>query len=128
MAPAEAENYKQVAESVMRECIINLARIKETVSQAIADRAPSQGLDSVPSLVRGIKAGLLMLNKTRALDVVDDAGRRLLVQEREVIHRHGPRRERDQHDPRDHHHGQGSPSCQCCSTPTSTSPAPPVRR
>lgn len=74
LAPDDAADYQQVAESVMRECIINLARIKETVGQSLADQAPSQGLDSIPSLVRGIKAGLLMLNKTRAMEVVDRVG------------------------------------------------------
>ncbi len=74
LPPAEAADYKQVAESVMRECIINLARIKETVSQSMANQAPSHGLDSIPSLIRGIKAGLLMMNKTRAMDVVERIG------------------------------------------------------
>jgi chemosensory pili system protein ChpA (sensor histidine kinase/response regulator) len=74
LSPQDAADYQQVAESVMRECIINLARIKETVSQSLASQAPSQGLDSVPSLVRGIKAGLLMLNKTRAMEVVERVG------------------------------------------------------
>lgn len=75
LSPDDAADYQQVAESVMRECIINLARIKETVSQSLTDQAPSQGLDSIPSLVRGIKAGLLMLNKTRAMEVVERIGR-----------------------------------------------------
>jgi chemosensory pili system protein ChpA (sensor histidine kinase/response regulator) len=75
LPPQEAADYQAVAESVMRECIINLARIKETVGQSLASQAPSQGLDSVPSLVRGIKAGLLMLNKTRAMEIVDRIGR-----------------------------------------------------
>jgi len=74
LSPQDAADYQQVAESVMRECIINLARIKETVGQSLASQAPSQGLDSVPSLVRGIKAGLLMLNKSRAMEVVDRVG------------------------------------------------------
>jgi chemosensory pili system protein ChpA (sensor histidine kinase/response regulator) len=74
LPPQEAADYQQVAESVMRECIINLARIKETVGQSLTQKAPSQGLDSVPSLVRGIKAGLLMLNKTRAMEIVDRIG------------------------------------------------------
>ena len=74
LPPHEAADYQQVAESVMRECIINLARIKETVGQSLAQQAPSQGLDSVPSLIRGIKAGLLMLNKTRAMEIVDRIG------------------------------------------------------
>ncbi len=74
MAPQEEADYRRVAESVMRECIINLARIKETISQSLTSGAPSQGLDSLPSLIRGIKAGLLMLDKTRAMEVVERIG------------------------------------------------------
>ena len=58
----------------MRECIINLARIKETISQSLTSEVPSQGLDSLPSLIRGIKAGLMMLNKSRAMEVVERVG------------------------------------------------------
>ncbi len=73
--PTDADaNYKDVAEAVMRESIINLARIKETFSQSLGSSGPAQGLDSVPGLLRGIKAGLMMLNKTRAMDVVDRVG------------------------------------------------------
>jgi chemosensory pili system protein ChpA (sensor histidine kinase/response regulator) len=75
LPPQEAADYQQVAESVMRECIINLARIKETVGQSLDSQAPSQGLDSIPSLISGIKAGLMMLNKSRAMEVVDRVGR-----------------------------------------------------
>ncbi len=71
----ENADYRQVAEAVMRESIINLARIKETFSQSLASGRDSKGLDSVPALIRGIKAGLLMLNKTRAMEVVDRVGR-----------------------------------------------------
>ena len=79
LPPQEAANYRQVAESVMRECIINLARIKETVGQSLTSQVPSQGLDSIPSLIRGIKAGLMMLNKTRAMEVVDRVGRLIML-------------------------------------------------
>ena len=79
MSPQDAADYQQVAESVMRECIINLARIKETIGQSIASQAPSQGLDSVPSLVRGIRAGLLMLNTTRAMDVMERIGKLIVL-------------------------------------------------
>ena len=79
MDAGEAADYQQVAESVMRECIINLARIKETVGQSLATQAPSQGLDSVPTLVRGIKAGLLMLNKTRAMDIIERVGNLIML-------------------------------------------------
>ncbi len=74
MPVQEAADYQQVAESVMRECIINLARIKETISQSLTSEVPSQGLDSLPSLIRGIKAGLMMLNKSRAMGVVEGVG------------------------------------------------------
>ncbi len=74
LPPQEDADYRQVAEAVMRESIINLARIKETISQSIATGGDSQGLDSVPALIRGIKAGLMMLNKTRAMEVVDRVG------------------------------------------------------
>ncbi|MEX2123570.1 MAG: Hpt domain-containing protein [Woeseia sp.] len=78
--PADYDaEYKQVAEAVMRESIINLARIKETFSQSLANGGVSQGVDSVPSLFRGIKAGLLMLNKPRAMDVVDRIGKMMML-------------------------------------------------
>ena len=73
--PAEEDaDYRGVAEAVMRESIINLARIKETFSQSMASAGSSQGLDSIPALIGGIKAGLLMLNKTRAMEVVERIG------------------------------------------------------
>ncbi|NNF41050.1 MAG: hypothetical protein HKN64_06700, partial [Woeseiaceae bacterium] len=70
----DQEELRQVSESVMRECIINLARIKETITQSLSSEASAHGLDSVPMLVRGIKAGLLMLNKPRAMEIVDRIG------------------------------------------------------
>ncbi len=73
--PSEDDaEYKQVAEAVMRESIINLARIKETFSQSLSTAGNSQGIDSVPGLIRGIKAGLMMLNKNRAVEVLDKIG------------------------------------------------------
>ncbi len=74
MSEDEDADYKKVTEAVMRESIINLARIKETFSQAMTSAGDSAGIDSVPALVQGIKAGLLMLNKSRAMDVVDRVG------------------------------------------------------
>jgi chemosensory pili system protein ChpA (sensor histidine kinase/response regulator) len=75
LPPAEDADYRKVAEAVMRESIINLARIKETFSQSMTSAGNSQGLDSIPALIRGIKAGLMMLNKTRAMEVVEHIGK-----------------------------------------------------
>src|SRR5277367_3194084 len=75
--PVEQDlEFKLVSEAVLRECIVNLARIKEAVSIAVqkaGDSAP-QGLDNVPQLLRGITAGLLMLGKGRAVELMDAIG------------------------------------------------------
>ena len=78
--PAEEDaDYREVAEAVMRESIINLARIKETFSQSLVSKGTSQGLDAVPALIRGIKAGLLMLEKSRAMEIVERVGNLLTL-------------------------------------------------
>jgi chemosensory pili system protein ChpA (sensor histidine kinase/response regulator) len=68
--------FRLVSEAVMRECIVNLARIKEAVTVAV--QKPSefspQGLDNVPQLLRGITAGLTMLGKARAVELMDGIG------------------------------------------------------
>ncbi|MDP9014529.1 MAG: Hpt domain-containing protein [Pseudomonadota bacterium] len=68
--------FRQVSEAVLRECIVNLARIKEAVSVSVQKPAdfPPQGLDNVPQLLRGITAGLLMLGKGRAVELMDAIG------------------------------------------------------
>jgi len=71
------EEFRLVQDAVLRECIVNMARIKEAVTQAIAAPTEAQGLDQVPQLVRGITAGLLMLGKQRAVEVMENVGRAL---------------------------------------------------
>jgi chemosensory pili system protein ChpA (sensor histidine kinase/response regulator) len=68
--------FRQVSEAVLRECIVNLARIKEAVSVSVQKPSdfPPQGLDNVPQLLRGITAGLLMLGKGRAVELMDAIG------------------------------------------------------
>src|ERR1700684_367320 len=68
--------FRQVSEAVLRECIVNLARIKEAVSTAVQkpNEFSPQGLDNVPQLLRGITAGLLMLGKGRAVELMDAIG------------------------------------------------------
>jgi chemosensory pili system protein ChpA (sensor histidine kinase/response regulator) len=68
--------FRLVSEAVLRECIVNLARIKEAVSVSVQKPAdfPPLGLDNVPQLVRGITAGLLMLGKGRAVELMDAIG------------------------------------------------------
>jgi|HubBroStandDraft_5_1064220.scaffolds.fasta_scaffold00082_7 chemosensory pili system protein ChpA (sensor histidine kinase/response regulator) len=76
--------FRQVSEAVLRECIVNLARIKEAVSAAVQkpNEFSAQGLDNVPQLLRGITAGLLMLGKGRAVALMDAIGKqvRMLIE------------------------------------------------
>jgi chemosensory pili system protein ChpA (sensor histidine kinase/response regulator) len=73
--------FRQVSEAVLRECIVNLARIKEAVSTAVQkpNEFSPQGLDNVPQLLRGITAGLLMLGKVRAVELMDAIGAQVRV-------------------------------------------------
>ena len=81
--PDQDHEFRQVSEAVLRECIVNLARIKEAVSIAVQkpNEFSPQGLDNVPQLLRGITAGLLMLGKGRAVELMDAIG----VQVRKLI-------------------------------------------
>src|SRR5690606_2095666 len=59
----------------MRECMVNLAKIKEAVVELVEDRSNVRALDQVKPQLRGITAGLLMLSKTQAVRVVERGGR-----------------------------------------------------
>src|SRR6185437_14700117 len=71
--PEEGEDseFQQVQSAVLRECILNLARIKEAITQNVGGTLDAAGLDSWQELMRGLKAGLLMLGKSRAVEVID---------------------------------------------------------
>src|SRR5678816_1439226 len=71
------DEFRAVQDAVLRECIVNMARIKEAITQALTAPTESQGLDQVPQLVRGITAGLLMLGKQRAVEVMEGIGQGL---------------------------------------------------
>ncbi|HEX3847232.1 MAG TPA: Hpt domain-containing protein [Steroidobacteraceae bacterium] len=74
--PQQDMEFRLVSEAVLRECIVNLARIKEAVSIAVQKPGdlPAQGFDNVPQLLRGITAGLLMLGRGRAVEIMDAIG------------------------------------------------------
>ena len=65
---------RHVTQAVMGECIVNLAKVKEAVIQLVDQRGEPRALDQVKPLLRGIVAGLLMLDKTKALQVVERIG------------------------------------------------------
>jgi chemosensory pili system protein ChpA (sensor histidine kinase/response regulator) len=67
-------DFRQVTETVLRECIVNLARIKELLGQSLDPTAEPAGLDAAPALARGITAGLLLLGRNRAMEVMRRIG------------------------------------------------------
>ncbi|HUA90437.1 MAG TPA: Hpt domain-containing protein, partial [Steroidobacteraceae bacterium] len=72
LAPrGEDSEFQQVQSAVLRECIVNLARIKEAVTQSVGGTLDAAGLDSWQDLMRGMKAGLLLLGKTRAVEAIE---------------------------------------------------------
>jgi chemosensory pili system protein ChpA (sensor histidine kinase/response regulator) len=74
--PTDAE-FQQVQAAVLRECSVNLVRVKEAIASNVAGTLDVAALDSWPGLIAGIKAGLLMLGKTRAVEIVDGIARHL---------------------------------------------------
>jgi len=69
--PDKDVEFRQVSEAVLRECIVNMARIKESIALALEHPGEAQTLDQIPQLIRGINAGLLMLGKTRAVEITE---------------------------------------------------------
>jgi chemosensory pili system protein ChpA (sensor histidine kinase/response regulator) len=74
MAPEEDGEFRQVQHAVLRECIVNLARIKEVIAAIVARSEPT-GADQVPQLLRGLTAGLLMLGRSRAVEITEAIAR-----------------------------------------------------
>lgn len=70
----EQAEYRHVTQAVVRECVVNLARIKEAIAALLKDPDDSQLLDQVQPELQGIKAGLLMLDRPRAVSVVEGIG------------------------------------------------------
>ena len=68
---APDQDFEPVQGAVLRECVVNLARVKESIAQSVSGTLEAVGFDSWKELMRGIKAGLLMLGKSRAVDIVD---------------------------------------------------------
>src|SRR3954471_14688240 len=83
-APVTDENsgtvdadFHQVQAAVLRECSVNLVRVKEAIASNVAGTLDVGALDAWPGLIAGIKAGLMMLGKTRAADIVDGIAKNL---------------------------------------------------
>lgn len=63
--------FQQVSAAVLRECIVNVARIKEVIALAMEGQGEAQTLDQVSYLIRDIHAAMVMLGKVRAAAVTE---------------------------------------------------------
>src|SRR5262245_20665428 len=70
-------DFQQVQAAVLRECSVNLVRVKEAIASNVAGTLDVGALDAWPGLIQGIKAGLLMLGKTRAVEIVEGIAKNL---------------------------------------------------
>jgi len=75
---AEEVQYSQVTQAVMGECIVNLARVKEAVVKLVDSPEDTRPLETVRPQLRGIAAGLLMLNKPTVVRLIERIGAVLL--------------------------------------------------
>ena len=83
--PAEHDDADRivVTQAVMRECLANLARVKEAISLVTERSGDGAALDSIPALLRGITAALLIVEKERAGRVAE----RIAAAASEVVQR-----------------------------------------
>ncbi|MEM6639137.1 MAG: Hpt domain-containing protein [Pseudomonadota bacterium] len=71
---AVRSDHRQVVDAVLRECVFNLTKIKDSLAQLVVRPEHGGSLDDVPEWLDGIRAALLMLEKHRARDLVGDVG------------------------------------------------------
>ncbi len=64
-------DFQPVQSAVLRECVVNLARVKEYVAQNVGGTLDSAGFDNWQDLMRGLQAGLLMLGRARAVACIE---------------------------------------------------------
>jgi chemosensory pili system protein ChpA (sensor histidine kinase/response regulator) len=68
-SPADDPEFSAVRNAVLRECIVNLARVKESISLIVIG-GETGNLVELPDLLSEIKAGLGMLERVRAAQIV----------------------------------------------------------
>ncbi len=68
-------DFQEVTAAVLKECITNLGLVKEAIVQSLDAPLEPHMLDDVPGHLRGITAGLLMLDRSRAVNIVERIGR-----------------------------------------------------
>ena len=71
-------DFHRVTQAVMRECLVNLTRIKDAMSGVMGQTEDRADLVELDILLSGINSGLSILGKERALITLDKAGVHIL--------------------------------------------------
>ncbi len=71
-------DFQQVTQAVMRECVVNIARIKDAITGVMGHTDDRADIAELEVLVGGIQSGLAMLGKDRALAVIGKAGEHII--------------------------------------------------
>ncbi len=71
-------DFHRVTQAVMRECLVNLSRIKDAISGVMGQTEERADLVELDILLSGINSGLSILGKERALVTLDKAGVHIL--------------------------------------------------
>lgn len=82
LGPEDAD-YAEVRSAVIRECIVNLARVKDAIVHFLERPDSPQIIQDVPQQIHGIRSGMLMLQKDRVRDIlgrIEDYTRARLLQ------------------------------------------------
>ncbi|MCP1728411.1 chemosensory pili system protein ChpA (sensor histidine kinase/response regulator) [Natronospira proteinivora] len=69
----DSEDFEQASGAVIRECIVNLARVKEKVQDYVKAPERRGELENVPELVQQIRAGLSLLDLDRVGEILQAA-------------------------------------------------------
>jgi chemosensory pili system protein ChpA (sensor histidine kinase/response regulator) len=73
-APAETSGEHEmhnVTEALLRECLFNMARVRDAISERLAGPIDPQVADAVPELLKAVTAALLILEHPRAVTVLE---------------------------------------------------------
>lgn len=70
-AEAADDELQNVAEALLRECLFNMAHVRDAISERLAGPIDPQLADAVPGLLKAVTAALLILEHPRAVHVIE---------------------------------------------------------
>jgi chemosensory pili system protein ChpA (sensor histidine kinase/response regulator) len=73
-APAEEEGeaeLRSVTEALLRECLVDMARVRDAISERLAGPLDPQTADAVPEMLGAVTAALLVVERPRAVAILE---------------------------------------------------------